>query len=431
MPDAHKNFAYSTVATAPSPATTGTSLVVQSADGSLFPTPPFNATVWPTGTKATATNAEIVRVTNISTDTLTITREQEGTSARSIVIGDQIAATITTKILEDAEKAIQSNVTQSSHGFAVGDVVRFNGTNYVKAQANSAANAEVVGIVSALAGVNDFTLQMGGLVTGLSGLTAGITYFLDPDTAGALTATEPTTVGEVSKPLLVADSTTSGYLFNFRGLVVSAANTAVPDPIADIFGAADTAYEFDTSSLSGLTALGTPDVENADTTIPGAYFVADNASGVAWCGRYATAPSAPFTAITHLLGANVVNNYNGAGIFIGQATPGNLDTIHWADAARYVQSAAWTATTFVGSESHTSDHLYPLYFAIRVNSGTDVDFLWSSNGYVWYEHVNARNPGYTIGSVGIAIVSQNTTRLGAAFDFLRIFNSALTFPGVA
>lgn len=103
--DAHKNFAFSTVATAPSPATSGTSLVVHAGDGTLFPAVPFNATVWPAGTQPSAASAEIVRVTNIATDTFTITRTQESTSARTIVVGDQIAATITAKTLTDAESA--------------------------------------------------------------------------------------------------------------------------------------------------------------------------------------------------------------------------------------------------------------------------------------------------------------------------------------
>jgi hypothetical protein len=103
MPDAHKNFAYSTVATVPSPATTGTSLVVQTGDGAKFPTPPFNVTVWPAGAQPLTTNAEIVRVTAISVDTMTITRTQEGTTARAILVGDQIAATITAKTLTDVE----------------------------------------------------------------------------------------------------------------------------------------------------------------------------------------------------------------------------------------------------------------------------------------------------------------------------------------
>lgn len=102
--DAHKNFAYSTVATAPSPAASGTSLVVGSGHGTRFPTPPFNAVVWPIGALALPTNAEVIRISNIATDTLTIARAQEGSSARSIQVGDQIAANITAKLFTDIER---------------------------------------------------------------------------------------------------------------------------------------------------------------------------------------------------------------------------------------------------------------------------------------------------------------------------------------
>lgn len=106
--DRHKNFAYSTVATAPSPASSGLSLIVGSGHGTRFPPVPFNATVVAFGEIPIPENSEIVRVTNIATDTLTIERAQEGTSARAIVVGDQIAATITTKTLEDIE--VQSDL---------------------------------------------------------------------------------------------------------------------------------------------------------------------------------------------------------------------------------------------------------------------------------------------------------------------------------
>ena len=103
MPDFHKNFAYSLVATAPVPATSGTSLIVTAAEGANFPTPPFNVTIWPTGVQPLTTNAEVARVTAIVTDTFTIVRAQEGSSARTVVVGDQIAATITDKTLKDSE----------------------------------------------------------------------------------------------------------------------------------------------------------------------------------------------------------------------------------------------------------------------------------------------------------------------------------------
>lgn len=87
MVDKHRNLAYSTVATAPSPATTGTSLDVAANQGKLFPEPPFNATVWPQGVQPTAANAEVVRVTAITNDTLTIERQQEGFVGRSTSTG--------------------------------------------------------------------------------------------------------------------------------------------------------------------------------------------------------------------------------------------------------------------------------------------------------------------------------------------------------
>ena len=97
--DALKNFAYSTVATAPSPATSGTSLVVTSSQGSYFPATPFDATIWPAGSNPTNANAEIVRVTSVSTDTFTITRAQYGTTAQSITAGYQIAQTVDANLL--------------------------------------------------------------------------------------------------------------------------------------------------------------------------------------------------------------------------------------------------------------------------------------------------------------------------------------------
>jgi len=90
----HKNFATSIVVTAPSPATSGTSLVVTTGEGAGFPTTPFFATVHPADQIPTNSNAEIVQVTGISTDTLTIVRAQKSTSAKSIASGWRITNSI-------------------------------------------------------------------------------------------------------------------------------------------------------------------------------------------------------------------------------------------------------------------------------------------------------------------------------------------------
>lgn len=89
-----KNFPYSVVAVAPSPAASGTTLTVSSGQGALF-AEGRPAVVYPSGQPPGASNAEIVLVTGVSGDVLTITRTQESTSARTILVGDQIAQVYT------------------------------------------------------------------------------------------------------------------------------------------------------------------------------------------------------------------------------------------------------------------------------------------------------------------------------------------------
>ena len=108
--DAHANFIAVLVDTPPSPATTGTAVVVTAGGGALFPSVPFNVTVFPGDANPSSSNAEIVRVTGITSDTLTITREQESTSARTIVAGDRLVLTITSKTLTDIEDAIEDGL---------------------------------------------------------------------------------------------------------------------------------------------------------------------------------------------------------------------------------------------------------------------------------------------------------------------------------
>jgi hypothetical protein len=112
----------------------------------------------------------------------------------------------------DATK-ITKDINQVAHGFAVEDVLTYEGDTYVKAQANNLENSQVVGMVNAVADVDNFTLIIDGYTTTITGFTANTTYYLSAATPGLLTSTEPSTAGQISRPLLRTDSTSSGYFF--------------------------------------------------------------------------------------------------------------------------------------------------------------------------------------------------------------------------
>lgn len=110
--------------------------------------------------------------------------------------------------------AIFMVVNQTSHGFTTGQAVYYTGSVWALAEANSAGTLGI-GIVS-FVDANNFNLYQAGLLTGLSGLTAGQYYFVSDATSGLLTSTQPTSVSSYSNPLLFALSTTTGLVLPFR-----------------------------------------------------------------------------------------------------------------------------------------------------------------------------------------------------------------------
>jgi hypothetical protein len=175
--DAHKNFAYSQVATAPITALAGTSLVVATGDGAKFPAVPFNATVWQLNTLPTVTTAEIVRVTGIAGDTLTIVRAQESSNARTIVVGDQIAATITAKTLTDIETSTLPISQITTLTGTQNDLVLTTGSMFLTLYCNNAADIIINGFV---AGSANQRLRVASIGAG--------NVFLAPQAAGSAAA---------------------------------------------------------------------------------------------------------------------------------------------------------------------------------------------------------------------------------------------------
>lgn len=116
-------------------------------------------------------------------------------------------------------------VNQVGHGFALNDVAGFSGGTYNKPIADGSYNGEVLGMVTEVIDDDNFYLSQTGYVSGLTGLVVDTTYFLSDFTAGLLTSTEPITNGHLAKAVLIATSTTSGWILPYAGYYITTGGT--------------------------------------------------------------------------------------------------------------------------------------------------------------------------------------------------------------
>ena len=107
--------------------------------------------------------------------------------------------------------AISIPINQTAHGFAVGDVIRYNGSSYIKAQANT-LTPTALGIISSVTDLNNFTVTTDGLITSLSGLTPNTTYYLSDTVPGLITTSIPTSIGSATLPILQSIKAKSGLV---------------------------------------------------------------------------------------------------------------------------------------------------------------------------------------------------------------------------
>ena len=118
---------------------------------------------------------------------------------------------------------VSTSITQVAHGFVVGDWLYHTGTVWAKANSASSITSEAIGVIGfgGVVDVNTFKIVTSGIVD-LTGalyapLTAGEVYYISSTLAGRITVTEPSAVSSVSKPVLMATSTTGGYIEIYRG----------------------------------------------------------------------------------------------------------------------------------------------------------------------------------------------------------------------
>lgn len=169
--------------------TTDTIWYLKTGYGAIMPSVPFKLTATPFGMLSTASNSEIVAVTAVSGDTLTVTRAQNGTTAKSFEAGDIVGNGIYSGMIPtfDSDGNLSlggtldvSGKTQTTDLTATGDV-DFSGAN-VTMPSNSWANLSMVSAVAGYGGSygtaqymkdNSGFVHLRGLIRNVSGGTLG------------------------------------------------------------------------------------------------------------------------------------------------------------------------------------------------------------------------------------------------------------------
>jgi hypothetical protein len=154
-------------------------------------------------------------------------------------------------------------VTQASHGFVAADVGRplyLNGSTYALAQADTEVKAEVAGLVNRIIDVNTFEVCLGGevssvganLIVGGGALTPGEVYYLSASDAGKITITAPSVVGQISKPVGIARTSSALDFFNMRGNSVGGSNVYTQISLANnVTTTIQNAAAYDSVELAG------------------------------------------------------------------------------------------------------------------------------------------------------------------------------------
>ena len=157
-------------------------------------------------------------------------------------------------------------ITPKASGVTAGNVVRVDANGLTLAKADSATNAEVLGVVVgedasstvvALTGIvnnTNFADTIPNLL-GIAGgtLTAGQVYFLSSSVAGGITTTEPSTVNQVSKPILLGITGNVGSVLPYRGAVIGVSGNNNNNINSNFIMAIDYSQNNPSVSVSGNT----------------------------------------------------------------------------------------------------------------------------------------------------------------------------------
>lgn len=310
-----ENLAYATVAVGPSPALSGTSLTVANGLGSLFPTSDFQITVYPPGVDPLMSNAEICNVTARVGDVFTIVRAQEGTTAKSISTGWQVANTITKKAFTDIQDSIIQSIWAGGVA-ATAPQISFSNSNGVSfGAAGSVITASVDtgggGSINFSAGTQSSNLQSlifsnsNGVSFGLSNGTITASASAAGGGAGLSAGTESVSTGTV------VFSNSNGISFGMsNSSVITASHNGLTSQSNQAFSAQGGSSAFQTLSFGNSNGL---TFSNSNGSVVASYTVPSTVGLLSIIGLSGGTQSNQVTAV-------VFSNTNGVSFGVNGST---------------------------------------------------------------------------------------------------------------
>ena len=198
-------------------------------------------------------------------------------------------------------------------------------------------------------------------------------------------------------------------------VAVGAGNVRIPglSGSPDRLPASPSAYDDEFDALTGWTTLGTLDVLNV-TDFPSHLHMKRAVTSWDTDGIYKAIPSMPFTVTAKIADCRYEANYQFHGLMLGEASPGKLFMFGpiWVNGP-HVYYTVWNSRTSRSSTLDADVGGLMRWIRMIVTSSTSVQCQYSRDGLIWLNYGTAQNPGFTIGSVGLA---GNTNDLSGTVD---------------
>lgn len=190
--------------------------------------------------------------------------------------------------------------------------------------------------------------------------------------------------------------------------------------------------EFDVTDTSppmtGWTTLGSLAALDINSTAKSHLYMESTQTALRIDGIYKACPTLPFTVTAKLSEVLHGTNYQTAGIFVGEATPGKMltcDFVYNGGVTTVERMSFTNPTTYgslvvstpVGSASAPNS----IYLRLVVASSTVITPQFSFGGHIWRTLVGSYDPSFTVGSVGLFLNTEggSATDARALFDWIR------------